>query len=109
MSRNSSLKSDKNNGYLVGDQYIFMITSNSFVLRMRKVSDRICTETQNKHIMFNHFFFENRVIYEIVWYNTVEPDRPQMKIWHMLIAGWIPEAANTQPEYAILLACPLQQ
>jgi len=27
--------------------------------------------------MFNIFFSENRAIYEIMWENMVEPDRPQ--------------------------------
>jgi hypothetical protein len=27
-----------------------------------------------------HFFSENRAVYEIMWKNIVEPDRPQMTI-----------------------------
>jgi len=38
--------------------------------------------------------------------NNVEPDRPQMTIWGMRIALWIPEAANTLPEYVIIIAFP---
>jgi hypothetical protein len=42
--------------------------------------------------------------------NTVEPGRPQMKIWRMLrIASWVPKATNTHSEYAILTAVPQQQ
>jgi len=37
-----------------------------------------------------------------MWNNTVHPDRPQMTIWHMLIACWIPKATNTGSEYVIL-------
>jgi hypothetical protein len=34
------------------------------------------------HFMFsNLFFFANRAIYEIMWKNNVELDRPQMTIW----------------------------
>ena len=35
-----------------------------------------------KHnFIFNNFFFpENRTIYEIMWKNIVEPDRPQMSL-----------------------------
>ena len=36
------------------------------------------------------FFFENRVIYEIMWKNTVELGRPQMTKWRMRIACWVP-------------------
>jgi len=34
----------------------------------------------------NIFFLENRSVYEIMWKSIFEPDRPQMKIWHMRIA-----------------------
>ena len=32
--------------------------------------------------MFSNFFFrpESRAIYEILWENTVQPDRPQMTL-----------------------------
>jgi hypothetical protein len=29
--------------------------------------------------------------------------------WHMLIACWIPKATDTNSEYVILIASPLQQ
>jgi len=38
---------------------------------------------------------EIRAVYEIMWKNTVQPDRPQMTIWRMRIASWIPKATNT--------------
>jgi len=53
------------------------------------------------------FFFFNRAIYEIMWKNIVEPDRPQMTIWFMHVACWITKATNTQSEYMILIAFPL--
>jgi hypothetical protein len=40
--------------------------------------------------MFN-ILFENR---EIMCKNMEEPDRPQMTIWRMHIACWIPKATN---------------
>jgi len=46
------------------DQYIFIAISHSFLLRMRNVSDKSCTENQNTHFLFsNFFFFENRAFY----------------------------------------------
>jgi len=36
--------------------------------------------------MFNFFLKENRAIYEIMWKNVVEPDRPRVIIWRMHIA-----------------------
>jgi hypothetical protein len=44
-----------------------------------------------------------------MWKNMVEPDRPQMTIWRMRMARWIPKATNTHSEYVILIAFPLQQ
>jgi len=44
-----------------------------------------------------------------MWKNIVERDRPQMTIWRMRIACWIPKATNTQLEYVIFIAFPLQQ
>jgi hypothetical protein len=55
------------------------------------------------------FFFENRAVYEIMWKNVVQPERPQMKIWRMRIACRIPKATNTLSEYVVLIAFLLQQ
>jgi len=44
-----------------------------------------------------------------MWKNIVQPGIPQMTIWRMRIACWIPKATNTPPEYIILIALPLQQ
>jgi len=33
--------------------------------------------------MLNIFLFKNLALYEIMWKNIVEPDRPQMIMWHM--------------------------
>jgi hypothetical protein len=49
-----SLKSDKNNGYLREDLYIFMIPRLIF-LRMRNVPGR-SRENQSTHFMFSNFF-----------------------------------------------------
>jgi hypothetical protein len=70
---------------------------------MRNVSDKSCRENQNIFI-FNIFFPENHAVYEIMWKNIVEPDRPQMTIWRMRIACWIPKATDTQPEHVVLIA-----
>jgi hypothetical protein len=51
-----------------------------------------------KHTFYaqEHFFsLENRAVYEIMWKNMVEPDGPQMRIWRMHIACWMPKATNT--------------
>jgi hypothetical protein len=41
--------------------------------------------------------------------NIVKPGNPQMAIWYMRIACWIPKATNTNLEYVIIIAFPLQQ
>jgi len=65
---------------------------------------------KSKHIfVFSFFFCENRAIYEIMWKNIVAWGRPQMPIWHMLIACCIHNATNTNSEYVRLIAFPLQQ
>ena len=37
--------------------------------------------------------------YEMIWKNIVEPERPQMTIWRMRIACWIPKATNTHTQF----------
>jgi len=44
-----------------------------------------------------------------MWKNAAEPDGPQMTVWRMRIACWIPKATYTHAEYVILIAVPLQQ
>jgi hypothetical protein len=56
-----------------------------------------------------NFLSEHRAVYEIMWKNFVEPDRPQMTIRRMRIALWIPNATNRHSEYVIIIAFPLQQ
>jgi len=47
---------------------------------MRNVSDKCCRGNQNTYFKLNNFFFENRVVYEIMWKYFVEFDSPQMTI-----------------------------
>jgi len=88
---------------------MFLIMSRSILLRMRSISNRVTENT--KHTSYVHLFFfphENRAAYEIMWKNIVQPDRPQMTIWSMRIACWIPKATNTHSEYVILIAFSLK-
>jgi hypothetical protein len=59
--------------------------------------------------MLNNVFVENLDVYKTMWKNGVEWDRPQMKIWHICIACWVPKSTNTRSEYVIFIAFPLQQ
>ena len=58
------------------DHYTYLIIYLSFLLRIRNVSDEGSRERHNTHFVLNYFCFsEIRVVYEIMWKNTVEPDR----------------------------------
>jgi len=74
---------------------------------MRTVSVKSRRENQNTHFMYNTFFFQIRVIYEIIWENSVQPNRPQITAWRMRIVCWIPKATNTHSEFVIRIALPL--
>jgi len=41
--------------------------------------------------------------------NIVQLVRPQMTVWRMHTACWIPKATSTYSEYVIFIAFPLQQ
>jgi len=69
-----------------------------------KVVEKIKT-----HILYSVTFFENRAVYEKMWKNIVERDRPQMTLWRMRIACWMPNAINTLSEYVIPIVFPPQQ
>ena len=69
--------------------------------------------------MFNSVLFENRAVWEIKLKNNLEPVSPQMTIWCMRIACWIPKATDTDThththththtQYALLIAFPPKQ
>ena len=95
-----SLTSVKNNGFFTWRPiYVFLIISRSFILRIRNVSDKRCRENQNTHFVFSNFFFIRKMCcLSIMWKNSVQRGRPQIKIWSMRIACWIPKATNTHTQ-----------
>ena len=88
-------------------EYTHMIISCLLLIRMRDFSDKSRRENHNTQFMFNNFFI--RALYEIMWKNIVEPDRPQTTVWCMCIACWIPKATNTHSKYIIFIAFPLHE
>jgi len=46
----------------------------------------------------HNYVSENHAVYEIIWKNIIDPDRPLMTIWHMRIACWISKATNKLSE-----------
>jgi hypothetical protein len=75
---------------------------------MKNVSDKPCRENQNTQFIFD-YFFENRTVYEIMWKNVVEPDRPRMTVGSMRFACRITKATDINSAYAVLIACQRQQ
>jgi hypothetical protein len=64
------------------------------------------------HFYVQSFFFsENRAVYEIMWRNTVQPDRATdvSIIRRMRFACWITKATDTHSEYVIVIAFPRQR
>jgi hypothetical protein len=90
---------------------IYVIYDNIFLafLKMRNISDKICRESQNTHFMFHIGFTKILLFYEIMWNNTVEPDRPQVTIRHMRIACCMPKTTDTHLDYVMFVVFPLQQ
>ena len=60
-------------------------------------------------ILLSVIFLYRSCLYEIMRKSNAEPVRPQMIIWRVRIACWIPKATNIHSEYVILIAFPLQQ
>ena len=94
---------------LLADQHTFLIISRSFRFKLRNVSAKNCTENVKKPTYYVQYFVFNLAVYEIIWKNTAEPDRPQMKVSGMHISRWVPKAADVHSECVILNALPLQQ
>jgi hypothetical protein len=57
-----------------------MVIFRSVLVTMRNVSDKVFRENQNTYSVFSKSFFENYFLYEIMWKNVVERDKPQMTI-----------------------------
>jgi len=79
---------------------------------MLNIIDARCNREIKIHILCSVFFFTKiapfmrscgKQIY------VLDSDRPQMTIWRMRIACWIPKPTNTHSEYIIPIALPLQQ
>jgi hypothetical protein len=80
-----------------------------FYLELGKFQAKVVQKIKT-HFMFNNFFSPKIVLFfEIMWKNTVEPDKPQITVWRMRIAFWILKSTNTHSECVLVIALPLQQ
>jgi len=68
---------------------------------MKSVSEKESRKIQNTHFVFHSVLCENRVVCETMWENIVKQGRPQLTIWRMRIARWIPKATDTYPQYLL--------
>jgi hypothetical protein len=103
------LKSDKNKEHLTWRSiYSFDHISFNSSYSEKCFRQKLC-KNSNHTFYVQLLFFENHAVYEIMWKGFVERDRPQITIWCMHIACWIPKAANTYTGYVTIIAFPLQQ
>jgi hypothetical protein len=104
------LKSGKNNGHFHENLCTFVIIFRWILLRMRNVSDKICTENQNIHFMFNNIF--PKIV--LLWDNVEKHGRPRQAtddniIRRIRFACWITKATDTHSEDVTLIAFPRHQ
>ena len=105
-----SLKSDKNYQYFTWRPLeIFYHMSLKFFLKWQMFQKKVVEEIKTYILCSITPPPLNCDAYEILWKNILEWGRPQMKIWCMCIACWIPKATNTRSQYVILVAFPPQQ
>jgi len=72
---------------------------------MKNVKKKKPVEEIKSHILCSVIlFFQNGVVNEITWNNTVQLGRPQMTIWRMRVACCIPKDTNIFSEYVVLIA-----
>jgi hypothetical protein len=74
-----------------------------------EIFDTKLVEKINMHILCSITFFRKICRLWDMWIYTVEPERPQMTIWPMRIACWIPKATDIHSEYAIFIALLLEK
>jgi hypothetical protein len=85
------------------DKLQVSLKSRSVLLTIKLFHTKFNRQSKHTFMLNNFFFFENRAVCEIMWKNNVVPGRPQMAIWRMHIAYWIPKATNTYSEYVTLV------
>jgi uncharacterized membrane protein YbaN (DUF454 family) len=64
-------------------------------------------EKTKTHILCSITFFQNLVVYDIMWENIVELERQWMTIWLMRVAFWLTKRTDTHKkmQYALLFHC----
>jgi hypothetical protein len=73
----------------------FWIYLAQFFLEWEMLQEKVVEKVRTYVSCSVTFFFENRAVYEIMRNNIVGPGRPQMTIWRMHIAWWMPTNKST--------------
>jgi hypothetical protein len=84
-------------GTLHKDQHTCLIIFAHFFLEWEMFQTKVVAKIET------HFFLNNpppppppnHALYETMWKNIVEPGRPQMTVWRVRIACWIPKVTHT--------------
>ena len=62
-------------------------------------------EKTKTHISYSITLLESHAVYEIMWKNMLQPDRPH----DMRFACWVTKVTDTHSQHAIFIALPRQQ
>ena len=85
-------------GTLREDQYLLQ-----FFLEWEMVQTKVVEQIKT-HILYSAtLFWKSCRLWACEEKNMVEPDKPQMTIWRMRIACWIPKAIDTHSEFVTLI------
>jgi len=57
------------------------------------------THLRTQFLFSNFFFFVSLAVYEKMWKNVAQPDRPQATVWPLRISRCVPNATDTQSLY----------
>ena len=99
-----SLKSDRKTDTLHVDRHMYIYDHIPLISSYNeKLSDKSYRLNHNSHITSVTFFLIIAVD-DIMWKNIVEPDKPQMTVWRMIITSWITKATNTHVGFVIIIA-----
>ena len=105
-----SLKSNKNNGYVTRrPTYVDLWHRAQFFLEWEMFWIYFPEKIKTHVLCSTNFFPEDLAVYEIMWKNMVQPNRPQVATWRMRFACWITKATDTHSEYVISIAFALQK
>jgi hypothetical protein len=84
-----------------------------FFLEWEMFQTKVVEKIKAHILCWINFFPIHCAVYEIIWKNVVQLDRPQLTVWGMHFACWIPKATHTHThtlsKYVILMTFPLQQ